>query len=117
MTAKNWTDLGPNILLAAGLLVSTAISVWSSDAGWWVLSGPLLLALTLVAADVLAARSRGISRGPSWSAVISGLSLVLACTLIALLEPAQVAMMLPILGGGVAVAVLSPDRRKACRRI
>jgi hypothetical protein len=117
MTVKHWTDIGHSILLAVGLLVSTALAMWTSDAGWWVMSGPLLLALLLLFVDVLIARSRGVSRGPSWTAVILGFSFITACAIVALRDPALVAMMIAVLGGCVVTPVLLPlqNRRKACR--
>lgn len=119
MTRKDWIGLTPALLLATGVLVSTAVAVWASDFGRLVaLAAPLLLTLTILGADALDSRLRGGAAIPSWNALLLGAANLLACLTVALVDPEQVAMMIPLLGGacaGTMVALNARGRRTACR--
>lgn len=118
MTSKTWLNRGPALLLALGIIVATALAVWAADSLWLVLVGPLLLALAIVGADALGSHLRGQSLAPSLGALMLATTLLAACLILALADPAGVAPMIPILGGGCAgyvVAVDASSRRKACR--
>jgi hypothetical protein len=115
--ARNWVSLSPAFVMALAILVSTAIAKRTSHSTWLVLTGPLLLALAIVAADVLASSLRGKYSGPSWGALIVGTALLAACVILAVRDPARVLAMIPVLGGACAVVVLvsgAAERRKAC---
>lgn len=118
MTNKSWLNLGPAVLLALGIIVATAVAVWTAESLWLVLIGPLLLAFAIVAADALGSRLRGQSFAPSWGALMLAATFLAACLILALADPAGVAPMIPILGSGCAgywVAVGAASRSKACR--
>jgi hypothetical protein len=91
----------PAIGLAAGILVATAVSLWSSRSLAWALAGPAVLSVTVL----LAARS---NRSSIPAAIMAG-GLFLAGTIVALADRSSVPMMMPILGA-CAVAVLPPRR-------
>ncbi len=98
-------QLLPSMVLAGGILVGTAVAVSTPSALWWI--GPLLLAFSIVGARVLdnsiAARRKTAGVG---SAVFIAIAFFVATALVAYADPAWVAMMIPVLGGG-SVAVLS----------
>ncbi len=117
MTRRAWLELGPSLLVAAGILLSTFVAVRTAESGAWVLTAPVLLALALIGADMLAARLRGEASGPSPAALLLGGAVVLASAILALRDPALVKMFLPVTGAGSWVPLLlRPNaRRKPCR--
>jgi hypothetical protein len=118
MTLKYWRDLSPSILVAVGIVVSTFIAARAAGSGWLVLTGPLLLALAVVGADVLNARLRGASSAPSWAALFMGGSCLLAGLIVTRRDPTLVKTLMPIIGMAAWVTVLRPESgSKACRNI
>jgi hypothetical protein len=118
MTRKFWRDLSASLLVAVGILVSTFVAAREAGSGWLVLTGPLLLALAIVGADVLNARLRGESSSPSWAALFMGGSCLLAGLIVARRDPALVKTFMPIVGMAAYVSVLRPaSGRKACKNI
>lgn len=117
MTRKAWLELGPSLLVAAGVLLSTFVAVRTAESRAWVLTAPVLLALALVGADILTARLRGEASGPSPAALLLAGAVVFASAILALRDPALVKMFLPITGAGMWVPLLlRPNvRRKPCR--
>jgi len=97
-------SLVPSLLLAAGVLVATLISLRSSSSLLWALAGPFALAATLVVVASIASQQ---ASAPAW---IMGGSLFLAGAIVALADAASVPLMMPILGACAAV-VLMPRRR------
>jgi len=118
MTRKDWLDLGPSLLMGAGIVVATLLTVLAAESGWLVLAGPLFLALAVVSADVLGARGRGESAGPPWAALLLAGALLLAAWTVSLRDPGLVKTLIP--GMGVAswvTLLLRPNgRRKTCRQ-
>ena len=115
MTLKYLLALGPSLLVAVGIVVSTFIAVLAAESGWLVLAGPLLLALAVVGADVLDSRLRGKPSGPSAAALILGGAFVLA-GLIVVRDPTLVKTLIPIVGVAAWVVLLRPaNRPNACR--
>jgi hypothetical protein len=117
MTQKHWADLGPSLVVGAGIIVSTLVAVLAAESGWLVLAGPLLLALTVVSADLLQSRLRGGSSGPSLAALLLGGAFLLAGVIVAFREPSLVPTLIPICGSAAWVTLLRPQRGKACRGI
>ncbi len=119
MTRKYWLDLGPSLLVGAGVIVATLIAVLAAESGWLVLAGPLLLALAVVSADVVNSRLRGRASSPSWSALFLGGSFLLAGFIVALRDPNLVKPLIPTLGAAAWVTLfLRPEgRRRTCRGI
>ncbi|MEM6794375.1 MAG: hypothetical protein AAF725_10350 [Acidobacteriota bacterium] len=111
MSDRTSQVLTPSLLLAAGILAGTAIAALFD--GFWVLAGPLALALATVTAGWLQER---ISVDRRFTGALSR-SLFLACvvlvaaTIIALGDPARVAAMVPILGACASVPIWLPARR------
>lgn len=117
MARKIWRDLGPSLLVAVGILASTFVAVRMADSGWWVLSAPLLLALTVVAADVMSSRLRGKSSGPSVVSLLLGGTFLLSGAIVALRDPSLVKLLIPTVGviAWTPLVLLQGNRRKACR--
>jgi hypothetical protein len=119
MTRKYWSDLGPSLLVGAGIVAATFVAVLAAESGWLVLAGPLLLALTAVGADVLSSRLRGKPLRPSWIALLLGGSFLLAGVIVALRDPSLVKTLIPVIGVTAWPTLLmrpgSP--RKTCRGI
>jgi hypothetical protein len=119
MPRKYWLDLGPSLLVGAGIVVSTFIAVLAAESGWLVLAGPLLLALAVVSADVVDSRRRGKSSRPSWRALFLGGSFLWAGLIVALRDPSLVKTLLPVFGAAAwATLLLRPGNpRQTCRGI
>lgn len=116
MTRKVSADLGTSLIMGVGILVSTGIAVLAAESGWFVLAGPLLLALAVVSADVLRSRLNGDSSGPSWAALLLGASFLLAGAIVALRDPSLVSTLIPAGGSaGWASLFLSRPEGRRCR--
>ena len=99
----------PALLLAAGILSATAISVSVETRPAWALAGPLVLGVAIVAARVLA--NRASSRGDSYvPAMIIGAVMVTSGAIVAVVDPKLVPLLMPILGAS-ALPVL---QARAC---
>ena len=96
--------LWPALLLAAGILASSAVSLLSYRFPAWAMAGPLLLAVVTVATG---ARVHSYTRS-----LILGGAVLLAGGIVALADPASVPAIMPILGACAGVAVL--PREKTC---
>jgi hypothetical protein len=108
--------LAPSLLLASGILAATYISALAAESRWLVMAGPLLLALTVVVAVVLVARTQAHAPGITAMALILVSSILLAGFIVTLRDPGMVAMFLPIFGGACAPLLLSVNsRRRWCK--
>jgi hypothetical protein len=85
--------LGPSLVWAAGIIGGTLAAVIGARSGWWVLAGPIVLALAALLADALRSRQR-----PSAAAFILGGTFLLAGVIVAFADPLQVGTMIPIFG-------------------
>ena len=117
MSRKHWTELAPSLVLASGIVLSTLVAVLPMAPGWRVGAGALLLTLSILGADMLSSRLRGESPVPSPVAIVVASAYLVTCGIVALRDPALIAMLIPILGGG-ASAILLPRRGRsgACER-
>ena len=73
-------ELVPSILLALGILASTAVAAWVSVQGWMIIAGPVVLVLAIIAAVVVDSRLPGTSPG-SWRStpIMSWIILMKCC--------------------------------------
>ena len=102
-------SLLPALLLAAGCLLATAVSLWSSRSLAWALAGPALLALTVVAAGAL--RRRIESRPQSYTAdAIMGGAVIASGAMVAVVDPSHVILMMPILSACAATTLVTKRR-------
>ena len=111
MPSRYWPNLTPSLLMAAGILLATYVAGLTEKSGWLVLVGPLLLSLTILAADVLRSRLRGKPFGPSMVALLLAGSFLVA-SLIVIHNPAMVKMLIPINGAAGWVALQRPNKRR-----
>ena len=113
MRRKHWLDLAPSFLVAAGIVVATLVTVRAAQSGWLILAGPLLLALAIVGADVLASKLKGKTLGPSWTALFLGGACLLAGFITTLRDPNLVKTLIPALGiASWVTLLLRPDARR-----
>jgi hypothetical protein len=100
------------LVLAAGILGGTALAVATRDRGWWVLSGPIALALSFV----VVAWSRPGRRASAPAAWILAAAAIGSAVLVAAKDPEIVALLLPIVGAGgfVLLDTSWASRREGC---
>ena len=116
MMRRRALELGPSLLVGAGILASTCAASLAESSGWLVLAGPLLLAAVVVAAAVLDARANGRSPDVFAAALSMGISFVLAGSILALHGGRQVVEFVPIMGAAGWTSLLSGrgNRRVSC---
>ncbi len=118
MMRKYWRALGPSLIVGAGILVATFVAAHAGESGGWVLAGPLLLALTVVSADVLDSRLHGESSGASAATLIVTAAFLVASLIVMSRDPNIVKTLIPIMGAAGWVALLRPQRpRTPCKGI
>jgi hypothetical protein len=101
-------SLVPSLLLAAGILGATAVSLWSATSLAWALAGPLALAVVVIAAKAVS--NRLLSRADSYvPAMIMAGGVFASGAMVAFGDPASMPMFMPILGACTAM-VLTPRR-------
>ena len=105
MKRQQWLDLSPSVVLGVGIIGSTLISVRGGGSGWLFFAGPLLLALTVVCADVLHSRLKGRPSGPSWATLLSGGAFLVAGMIVSR-DPNLVSTLIPICGSAAWITVL-----------
>ena len=112
MTAHRTPGIGPSLLLAAGVIASTIAAILLSHASWLVLVAPTCMAVVLIWASVLIARPQDAHRKALWPALILGASLLLASVIVVVKDPALLAPLMPVLGGGAAGTVATLPMRR-----
>ena len=118
MSRKSWIEAIPSLVFAIGIIASTLVVVLASGSGWLIAAGTLLLAVSLLGADVLSSWLRGESLAPSPAAILSAVAFLVACGIAAVQDPNLVAMLIPVLGGGSGVILLRPRGRSSlCERV
>jgi hypothetical protein len=114
MTQKHFIQLGPPLVLALGIVVSTLLAVSGSGSLWLVGAGVLLAAVSILGADILGAGLRGEPLVPSLLGIVAMAALLMACGIVALRDPKLVPMLIPLVGGGSTTVFLFNDRSRAC---
>ena len=105
--------VGP-IILAGGLIGATAVSRLASESGWLVLSGPLVMAISVVIVGFVDQRLYGGSRRRIRVALVLGAVIVLAGVIMAWHHPDRLAKNM-WLYGGLAAAVMWSNGGKGSR--
>lgn len=90
----------PPLLLAAGVLAATAVSLLSSTSLAWALAGPAILMGTIVLAVAM------VERVVSARTMILGGGVFLAGAIVAFADASAVPLMMPILGACAGVALV-----------
>ena len=110
-------ELFPSILLALGILASTAVAASVSADGWTVMAGPVVLVLSMIAAVLVDSRLPGTPPGSWRSATIMCSVILLAGLLVLLRDPSRMASLMPLVGASAAMPlILSAARRERDRR-
>ena len=118
MSRKYWLELGPGLLVGAGIILSTLLAVLAAESRWLVMAAPLLLAVTVVGADRLSSRLHGEPWGSFWAALLLGGAILVAGLIVALRDPGLVKTLIPVIGAGTWAPILwRPGRSKSCRGI
>ena len=113
MTRRLWHRRGPALVLAGGILISTAAAVLTSGSPWTVAAGPLLFAAAVLGADVLGRRAE--SSAPSREALVLAAAFLVACGTIALADPRLLPAVIPVLGGSAVSMVPLSTAPRGCR--
>ena len=113
MARQSMASIGLALVTAGGIIVSTALA--ASGSRGLIAAGVILFALLILALDISAGWLKGESMAPTFSAILMSAAFLLACGLVAMKNSGLVAMLIPIIGGGVVVPILSTARsRRAC---
>jgi hypothetical protein len=99
-----------------GIIVSTLIAVSASGSRWLIGAAVVLAAVSIVGADALDGWRRRRSLAPSVQGVVAAAALLVACGIVAIRDFELVAMLIPVLGGGTASAVLFKGQSCVCAR-
>lgn len=104
---KQYRHVLPAITLAGGILAGTAVAGATPSALWWI--GPLLFGVSVIGAqaldNVITARRKMADVG---SGILFALGFFVATALVAYADPAGVATMIAVLGGGAVVVLSEP---------
>ena len=114
--------LAPSLLLAGGVLVSTAVAVAADRAGIWLFVSPAVMAAAMLAAGLVEFRRLAAPRAVLISAWIHAAAILVAGTITALSNPEALAGLMPVLGGAtagafVAVHAKGQKSRTTCARL
>jgi Na+-translocating ferredoxin:NAD+ oxidoreductase RnfD subunit len=107
MTRRFWLSLGPALLVAFGILAGTLAAKFTAGFGWWVITGPVLLAVSVVCADLFQARLRGKPLIPSLAALMIAAAFLAAGVILALYNPESMPLIIPVIGAACSVAIRS----------
>jgi len=111
MSESRRPGAGPILLLALGIIASTVVAWLLPHSAWLALVGPAIMAAALVGASALFPRPHGVRRTAIRQAVILGVALLVAGVIVIRKDPALLAPLLPILGGGAAAIVATTALR------
>ena len=105
-----WKSLLPSIVLAIGILASSAIAKQTTDSGWMVLAGPLIMVVSVVIASVLGTRLTGTNTSTFRIALMLGALTVVTAGILWFRDPARLAEAMPMLGVAVAFPFILKPR-------
>ena len=101
-------SLVPPLLLAAAVLAASAVSLRSAESLSWALAGPFIIAATVVAL-----RPRRGSRSQWFGTLLLASAIFLSGAMVALADPADVPLMMPILASCAAVSLFP----RSCKKV
>jgi hypothetical protein len=100
----------PSLVLAAGIVLGTFISALTSESGWWVMAGPVVLAGAVLATREVQRRA-GSARTASFGAtLLLGATYIVTGVVMTLRDPSQVPLAVASLGT-VSIVALGSTRR------
>jgi hypothetical protein len=101
----------PALVVAFGILISTAVATMVPPHGAVAAIAPALMAISIIAADLAGSWIKGARLLPSAAAAAACIALGIASWFVILRHPDRVGTILPIIGAGTAVAVLLRSSR------
>jgi hypothetical protein len=97
MSREQRLQLVPALVVATGIVASTAVVVFSGGSSEWLgIAGLLLLALAIVQADALRARLQGRPARPSIGASLVGCSFAVAGMILMPISADDMATLVPV---------------------
>ncbi|MBV9496657.1 MAG: hypothetical protein JOZ54_20605 [Acidobacteria bacterium] len=100
----------PELLLAAGIMGATALSLPSARSWAWAMVGPVALAATIVGVSAL--RRGGRVQAPDF---ILAAAVILGGVIVAAADLGAVPIIMPILGASAAVGAFRREDRECSR--
>lgn len=110
---RRQTLLSTSLVLAGGILAGTAASAAAVEAGWWILSGPVILAVSIIAATYLLRDRRS---GSVYGGMVLSGAVLAAGAILGASDPSSLLTMMPIFGAAAA-GVLVVDGARCERRL
>ena len=110
-----WKDLLPSIVLAIGILASSAVAKQTTESGWMMIAGPLIMVLSVVVASVLGTRLTGTGTSTFRTALMLGAVIVVTAGILWYRDPARLAEAMPMLGVAVAFPLILKPRGRGDR--
>jgi len=101
-----------SLVLAAGVLASTAASLLAGDGMGFAVVAPLIMAAAVLVAAQAGPGDRGEKRRAMIQAAILAGSVVVASLIVVSANPQKLSLVMPILGVAVAAPVLASARRR-----
>jgi len=115
MSRKRVLNLTPSLLLGVAIIASTWLTSFTAGSGWLVQSGPLLLAIATLVADVVSLRLHGRRGGPTLPAYVVAGAMLFSGWLLATPDAAQLKAFMPTLGIVAWVTLLIPPAQRDIR--
>jgi len=100
------------LVLAAGILVSTAASLLAGEGMGFAVVAPLIMAVAVLVAAQAGPGSAGEKRRAMIQAAILAGSVVVASLIVVFANPEKLKLVMPVLGVAVAAPVLASARRR-----
>ena len=100
------------LVLAAGILASTAASLMAPDGLGFAVVAPLIMAVALFVAVGAGPGTSGEKRSARRQGMILAGAMLVASLILAFSSPAKLALFMPVLGVAVAAPVLTAARRR-----
>jgi uncharacterized membrane protein len=110
MTRKDALALVPTLIVGVAIVVSTFIMVRTRHSAWQGLAGPLLLASSVVVADVLTLRLRGDYSGPTRAGLTAAVAIAISGLVLIGMNVKTADMFIPLCW----IAVMPRGRRRVC---
>ncbi|HEY4356267.1 MAG TPA: hypothetical protein VGN16_11005 [Acidobacteriaceae bacterium] len=112
MKRNSWIELGPSLLVAAGILLSSFIEVRTEKLGLWAFAAPVVMGLAIVCGVLLDPRLRGRSSRRLWLALLAACWSLVVAFMLTTGNGHSARVFLPSMGAVMWAALLSGQRRR-----